>query len=274
MTEGIDPATTSTPTPKPTRTAHPILSVSRVSKFFGQNQVLRDLSLDVHEGEVVTLIGPSGSGKTTLLRTFNRLEDISSGEILLDGVPLGSRSSANGSFVQSSRQLAADRQRIGFVFQHFHLFPHMSAAENVWHAPVRVKKEDKAESVQNAHRLLDRVGLSRQAEQKPATLSGGQQQRVAIARALAMRPRLLLFDEPTSALDPEMTHEVLQTIQELAEEGVTMVIVTHEMQFARKVSDRIVVLENGVILESGTPEKVFTAPTNERTRSFLSSLTF
>ncbi|MCD1270039.1 ATP-binding cassette domain-containing protein [Microbacterium sp. MEC084] len=256
----------------PVGASEPVIRTIGVNKSYGANQVLHDIDVEVHEGEVVTLIGPSGSGKTTLLRTFNRLEDVSSGEILLDGKPLGQRLRGNGTYGEDSRALARDRQRIGFVFQHFNLFPHMTAAENVWHAPVRVKGEDRRESLENARRLLARVGLERQADQKPATLSGGQQQRVAIARALAMKPRLLLFDEPTSALDPEMTQEVLRTIQELAEEGVTMVIVTHEMDFARMVSDRVVMMEHGVVIETGTAEAVLGAPTHERTRAFIANL--
>ncbi|TDS87778.1 amino acid ABC transporter ATP-binding protein [Nesterenkonia aurantiaca] len=250
----------------------PVMYAKEITKTYGDKTVLHGVSAQVLEGQVLTLVGPSGSGKTTLLRTFNRLEEPTSGEILLDSKPLGKRSRSDGGYGDDVQQLRLDQQRIGFVFQSFNLFPHMSAAENVWHAPVRVKRENKAEAVGRAHELLGRVGLADQADQKPATLSGGQQQRVAIARALAMRPRLLLFDEPTSALDPEMTSEVLRTIQGLAEEGVTMVIVTHEMAFARRVSDRVVVMEAGRILEEGTAEQIFSHPEHERTRRFLSSL--
>lgn len=249
-----------------------VLSAKGVTKKFGSKTVLQNVSLHVAEGDVVALIGPSGSGKTTFLRTLNRLEEPTNGEILLDGKPIGMRG-ADGQWTEDPRQLRHDQQRIGFVFQQFNLFPHMSAAENVWHAPVRVKNENRDEAVERAHHLLERVGLGQQADQKPATLSGGQQQRVAIARALAMRPRLLLFDEPTSALDPEMTQEVLRTIQELAEEGVTMVIVTHEMTFARRVADRLVVMENGVVVEEGGAEDIFRSSASSRTRAFLSSMT-
>lgn len=250
----------------------PVMYAKDITKTFGDKTVLHGVSAQVQEGEVLTLVGPSGSGKTTLLRTFNRLEEPTSGEILLDSKPLGKRSRSDGGYTDDVQQLRLDQQRIGFVFQSFNLFPHMTAAENVWHAPVRVKGENRSEAIERAHQLLARVGLGDQAQQKPATLSGGQQQRVAIARALAMRPRLLLFDEPTSALDPEMTSEVLRTIQELAEEGVTMVIVTHEMAFAQRVSDRVIVMEGGRILEEGSPEKIFSNPEHERTRRFLSSL--
>ncbi len=248
-----------------------VLRAESISKVFGTKSVFREISLDVAEGEVVTLIGPSGSGKTTFLRTLNHLEEPSEGVVLLDGKPLGQRL-RNAAWLPDSAQLRADQQRIGFVFQQFNLFPHMTAAENVWHAPVRVKGEDKTEAMARARELLERVGLEQQADQKPATLSGGQQQRVAIARALAMRPRLLLFDEPTSALDPEMTQEVLRTIQGLAREGVTMVIVTHEMSFARRISDRVVVMEDGLIIEQGPATDIFSDPENVRTRAFLASM--
>ena len=250
----------------------PIVRTVDVNKWFGDRHILTDVSMQVERGEVVVLVGPSGAGKTTFLRTLNQLEPIDSGEIYVNGERIGERV-VNGTVKPlSTRALAKQRSDIGFVFQHFNLFPHMTVLENVWHAPVRVKGENKTESITYAKELLDRVGLSEHAEARPRSLSGGQQQRVAIARALAMRPSLMLFDEPTSALDPEMVGEVLQVMQDLAEAGMTMIIVSHEMGFTREVADRVLVLDAGAVIEDGHPEQVFTQPKHERTRQFLSKV--
>ncbi len=253
--------------------AQPIVSIRGVSKWFGDRQVLGDVDLDVQRGEVVVLVGPSGAGKTTLLRTINRLEPIDTGEVRINGDLMGARVTKSGKVVDlSTRELARQRADIGFVFQQFNLFPHMSVLENVWHAPVEVKSEKKSVAVAAARELLARVGLSDKADARTRSLSGGQQQRVAIARALAMRPALMLFDEPTSALDPEMVGEVLEVMRDLAESGMTMVVVSHEMGFVREAADRVVVMVDGRIIEEGEPTQVFTAPREERTRQFLSKV--
>ncbi|MFE6805113.1 amino acid ABC transporter ATP-binding protein [Streptomyces sp. NPDC057681] len=250
-----------------------LVRATQVRKSIDGRSILDDVSLDVHRGEVVVLVGPSGAGKTTFLRTINSLETIDSGEILVDGRMVGYRRKADGTLVMdSAATVARQRQEIGFVFQHFHLFPHMSVVENLWHAPVRVKGVPKAAAVDRAHELLARVGLSDKADVRPRNLSGGQQQRVAIARALAMSPTLMLFDEPTSALDPEMTGEVLAVMKELAEDHMTMVVVTHEIGFAREVADRVVVMDAGRVVEQGPPAQVFTQPTHARTAAFLSKV--
>ena len=237
-----------------TRTDSPIIELRHVDKHYGPLHVLRDISLRVHQGEVVVIVGPSGSGKSTLCRTINRLETIDSGEILIDGVALP----------EEGRKLAAVRSQVGMVFQSFNLFAHMSILDNMTLAPVDVLKRDKKEARAEAMRLLERVGVADQAHKAPAQLSGGQQQRAAIARALAMRPKAMLFDEPTSALDPEMIEEVLQVISELATDGMTMLIVTHEMGFARNVADRIIFMDDGRIVEESDPEAFFTHPQSER----------
>ena len=245
-----------------TQTDSPIIELRHVDKHYGPLHVLRDISLRVHQGEVVVIVGPSGSGKSTLCRTINRLETIDSGEILIDGVALP----------EEGKKLAAVRSQVGMVFQSFNLFAHMSILDNMTLAPVDVLKRDKKEARAEAMRLLERVGVADQAHKVPAQLSGGQQQRAAIARALAMRPKAMLFDEPTSALDPEMIEEVLQVISELAADGMTMLIVTHEMGFARNVADRIIFMDEGRIVEESDPEAFFTHPQSERARSFLSAV--
>jgi polar amino acid transport system ATP-binding protein len=254
-----------------TETAQPIVRVREASCTLGGRRVLDNVSLDVMRGQVVVLIGPSGAGKTTLLRSLNHLEKIDNGEILIAGVPIGHRDLVSRKRV-STKELARRRREIGFVFQHFNLFPHMTAAENVWNAPVRVLGTPKDKAVKDALALLDRVGLADKAGARPSQLSGGQQQRVAIARALAMRPKVMLFDEPTSALDVEMVGEVLAVMRELAADHMTMVVVTHEMRFAREVADRIIVMDQGRIIEDAPPDELFTAPRHERTKAFLSTI--
>jgi len=251
----------------------PIVSARGVCKSFGDKQILTEVDIEVERGEVVVLVGPSGAGKTTMLRTLNRLEAIDRGEIRVNGELIGQRVNQRGKLVErSARDLARQRADIGFVFQHFNLFPHMTVLENVWHSVVEVKHEPKKEAVAYARELLARVGLAEKADVRPRSLSGGQQQRVAIARALAMRPALMLFDEPTSALDPEMVGEVLAVMRDLAEAGMTMIIVSHEMGFTREVADRVIVMDTGRIIETGPPSQVFAAPTHERTRQFLSKV--
>jgi glutamate transport system ATP-binding protein len=237
----------------------PLISMQNVGKRFGSTSVLRGIDLDIARGEVVVIVGPSGSGKSTLCRTINRLETISEGEIYFRGAPLPQEGAA-------LKQLRAD---IGMVFQSFNLFPHMTALENIAFAPMRIRKRDRGEAESKARELLDRVGLGDKADAYPAQLSGGQQQRVAIARGLAMEPKVLLFDEPTSALDPEMVCEVLEVIKRLANEGMTMVVVTHEMGFARATADRVVFLADGSIAEQGPPSFFFSNPQGARAKDFL-----
>ncbi|WUN59682.1 amino acid ABC transporter ATP-binding protein [Rhodococcus sp. NBC_00294] len=230
-----------------------------LKKSFGDLEVLKGLDVDVHSGEVVCVIGPSGSGKSTFLRCLNKLEDITGGTVVVDGFDL----------TDPKVNLDSVRQHIGMVFQHFNLFPHMSVIENVMLAPVETKKSDKSKARENAVRLLAQVGLADKENAKPAQLSGGQKQRVAIARALAMDPDIMLFDEATSALDPEMVGEVLQVLRDLAKGGMTMVVVTHEMGFAREVSDRVIFMAEGYIVEEGSPDDLFGNPQHERTKDFL-----
>jgi polar amino acid transport system ATP-binding protein len=251
--------------------AVPIVSVRGASRTLGGRKVLDDISLDVMRGQVVVLIGPSGAGKTTLLRSLNHLEEVDTGEVLIGGVPIGHRDTTTKKKVSTS-ELARRRREIGFVFQHFNLFPHMTALENVWNGPVRVLGTPKDKARQDALALLERVGLSDKTESRPSQLSGGQQQRVAIARALAMRPKVMLFDEPTSALDVEMVGEVLSVMRELARDNMTMIVVTHEMRFAREVADRIIVMDAGRIIEDAPPDRLFTNPQHERTKAFLSTI--
>src|SRR5579862_413217 len=251
----------------------PIVKAEDVEKYFGRNRVLCGVSLEVRRQEVVCIIGPSGSGKTTFLRCINHLERIDGGRIEVNGHFIGYRRGKNGALVEDSeRNIARQRTEIGFVFQRFNLWPHKTALQNIIEAPMRVRKASRDEALAQGEALLARVGLADKRDAYPGRLSGGQQQRVAIARALAMRPALMLFDEPTSALDPEVTGEVLSVMEELAHEGTTMIVVTHEMGFARKAADRIVMMDDGGIIEEGTPEHFFTAPEQERTKQFLSKI--
>ncbi|WP_328808501.1 amino acid ABC transporter ATP-binding protein [Nonomuraea montanisoli] len=248
----------------------PLLRIEKVGKAFGRHQVLREVSLDVHAGQVLCVIGPSGSGKSTLLRCVNRLEVPDSGYVYLEGQPVGFRWTGDGLHEMTSAQLAAQRRRMGMVFQNFHLFPHRRVIDNVTEGPVVVNGLDRATAREQAMGLLTKVGLADKAGAFPESLSGGQQQRVAIARSLAMRPALMLFDEPTSALDPELVGDVLDVMRDLARDGMTMVVVTHEMAFARDVADQVVFMDGGRVVEAGPPERIFGAPEHERTRSFLS----
>ncbi|WP_442575300.1 amino acid ABC transporter ATP-binding protein [Microbacterium sp. F51-2R] len=244
------------------RRGDPLVVVTDVQKHYGDFQALKDIDLTVNRGEVVVVIGPSGSGKSTLCRTINRLETITSGTITIDGKELP----------KEGRALAELRADVGMVFQSFNLFAHLTILDNVTLGPIKVRKMKKADAEREAKVLLDRVGVGQQANKLPAQLSGGQQQRVAIARALAMNPKLMLFDEPTSALDPEMINEVLDVMVSLAQEGMTMIVVTHEMGFARKAADRVVFMADGQIVEEATPEGFFTNPTSARAKDFLSKL--
>jgi len=256
--------------------ATPMVSIAGVHKFFGDLHVLRGVDLSVPRGSVCVVVGPSGSGKSTLLRCVNELEQIDAGRIEVDGELMGytekPRNGRNELYRLHPRAIAAQRSRIGMVFQRFNLFPHMTALENVMEAPVQVKGLSKGAARRRADELLDRVGLADRTGHYPAQLSGGQQQRVAIARALAMDPELMLFDEPTSALDPELVGEVLGVMQDLAADGMTMMVVTHEIGFAREVGDHLVFMDGGVIVEQGAPRAVLDAPRQERTREFLSKV--
>ena len=236
------------------------IHVNNLYKKFGPLEVLKGVSTDIYEGEVVVVIGPSGSGKSTFLRCLNRLEDITSGEVIVDGYDISSKAT----------NINKMRENVGMVFQHFNLFKNLSVIKNLMLAPVDLKKATKDEAREQALLMLEKVGLSDKVESYPSQLSGGQKQRVAIARALCMNPDIMLFDEPTSALDPEMVGEVLQVMKSLAADGMTMVVVTHEMGFARDVADRVLFMSDGLIVEEGTPEEIFTNPQNERTKDFLS----
>ncbi|MGM0521207.1 MAG: amino acid ABC transporter ATP-binding protein [Pseudomonadota bacterium] len=243
-------------------TTQPIVAMQALNKHFGSLHVLKDIDLEIVPGEVVVVIGASGSGKSTLIRCINGLEEFQQGSLMVDGKSLLPHG-------KSGKALQKIRTEVGMVFQQFNLFPHLSVIDNISLAPMKVRGWSRADAVDTAKRLLERVGISDQADKYPAQLSGGQQQRVALARALAMEPRLMLFDEPTSALDPEMIGEVLDAMRELAKEGMTMVIVTHEMGFAREVADRIIFIHQGEITEQGPPEQLFDKPQHERTQSFL-----
>ncbi|MFD2759142.1 amino acid ABC transporter ATP-binding protein [Gulosibacter faecalis] len=253
-----------------TTAAVPMVRAEHVVKSFGSNTVLKDISLEVERGQVLCLIGPSGSGKSTLLRCINHLESIDGGRLWVEDELIGYRQRGDKLYEMSPREVAAQRADIGMVFQRFNLFPHMTALENIIEAPMRVKHEKKSVAVKRAMELLDQVGLAHKAKSFPGHLSGGQQQRVAIARALAMQPKLMLFDEPTSALDPELVGDVLEVMKQLAESGMTMVVVTHEMAFARDVGDYLVFMDGGVVVEEGNPRDVITNPQHQRTKTFLS----
>ena len=250
--------------------AAPMVDAQDVHKYFHHNEVLRGVSMQVQRGEVVCVIGPSGSGKTTFLRCINHLEKINKGRIFVDGQAVGYRETTDGRVIEDSeKNIAAMRAQIGMVFQRFNLFPHLTALQNIIEAPIQVRGIPRAQAEERARQLLAKVGLEQKADAYPARLSGGQQQRVAIARALAMDPKSMLFDEATSALDPELVGEVLKVMRQLAEEGMTMVVVTHEMGFAREVADRVIFMDGGVIVEEGKPEAIFGAPQQERTQNFL-----
>jgi polar amino acid transport system ATP-binding protein len=249
-----------------------VVEATEIHKYFGRLHVLKGVSMTVKRQEVVVVIGASGSGKTTFIRCINHLEKIQSGRIFVNGHLIGYRE-ANGKLIEDKeKNIARQRQEIGMVFQRFNLFPHLTALQNITEAPIRVRgiKEEEAQATGRA--LLERVGLAEKADAYPAQLSGGQQQRVAIARALAMKPALMLFDEPTSALDPEMIGEVLEVMKELAREGMTMIVVSHEMGFAREVADRVVFMDDGQIVETGVPDEVFSHPQHRRTQAFLSKI--
>ena len=250
----------------------PLVRADRVCKNYGALQVLRGITLEIPRGQVLCLIGPSGSGKSTFLRCINHLERVDAGRLYVDGELVGYAERGGKLHELSPRAAAKQRRDIGMVFQHFNLFPHRTVLDNIVEAPVLVKKVPRAKAVAQARELLDRVGLSSKADAYPVQLSGGQQQRVAIARALAMEPKLMLFDEPTSALDPELVGEVLGVMKELARDGMTMVVVTHEMGFAREVADQLVFMDGGVVVEAGNPRELLANPRQERTRAFLSKL--
>jgi polar amino acid transport system ATP-binding protein len=249
-----------------------VMRAADVHKRFGRLEVLKGVSLEVEGGQTVCILGPSGSGKTTFIRCINHLEKIDAGRIEVNGHLIGYRD-RNGKLVEDTeRSIARQRTQVGMVFQRFNLFPHKTALENVTEAPVHVLGRPRSEAVAEAERLLERVGLADKRDTYPGKLSGGQQQRVAIARALAMRPALMLFDEPTSALDPEVTGEVLAVMAELAREGMTMIVVTHEMGFARQAADRVVMMDGGVVVEDAPPDRFFDTPEHDRTRQFLSKI--
>lgn len=249
-----------------------LCKVIKVDKFYNDFQALKKVDLDVKRGEVLCIIGPSGSGKSTLLRCINQLEQINGGAILIEDKILGYRDDNNNLHELSEKEIAVQRLETGMVFQRFNLFPHMTVTENIIEGPCQVLKKPKAEAKSHAHDLLERVGLLDKKNGFPVELSGGQQQRVAIARALAMKPKIMLFDEPTSALDPELVGEVLSVMTDLAKSGMTMIVVTHELGFAREVASRIVFMDEGEIVEIGAPDEILVSPQNERTKSFISAV--
>jgi polar amino acid transport system ATP-binding protein len=250
----------------------PIVRAVALGKRFGQFQALSGISLDVARGEVLCIIGPSGSGKSTLLRCINQLEQVTDGALWVDGELVGYRREGDRLYALNDSQIARQRLATGMVFQRFNLFPHMTALENVIEGPIQVLKRPKAEAIAEAQALLARVGLDHKADAFPVELSGGQQQRVAIARALAMKPKLMLFDEPTSALDPELVGEVLAVMRDLAKSGMTMIVVTHELGFAREVASRVVFMDKGQIIETGPPSEILTRPNNPRTADFIAAV--
>jgi polar amino acid transport system ATP-binding protein len=261
------------PEEKPAPSGRPMLVAESVTKSYGKQAVLKGIDLEVQRGQVLCLIGPSGSGKTTFLRCINHLEKIDGGRLAVDGDYIGYRLRHDGRLAEMREaEICRQRRHIGIVFQRFNLFPHMTALENIIEGPVGVLKQDKGAAIREARRLLARVGMPEKADEYPNALSGGQQQRVAIARALAMHPKLIIFDEPTSALDPELVGEVLDVMRGLAQSGMTMVIVTHEIAFARDVADQIVFMDEGSIVERGRPEQILVTPQHERTKRFLSSV--
>jgi len=251
---------------------HAMVEAEQVCKNFGRLKVLKGITLRVSAGEVMCIIGPSGSGKSTFLRCINHLEQVDAGRLSVDGELVGYRQVGDKLHEMRDREVATKRAEIGMVFQRFNLFPHMTVMQNIIEAPIRVRREKHAEVVGRARNLLDMVGLRDKDDVYPNQLSGGQQQRVAIARALAMRPKLMLFDEPTSALDPELVGEVLDVMRRLAHDGMTMIVVTHEMGFAREVGDSLVFMDDGIVVESGTPRAIIADPQHERTKSFLSKV--
>ncbi|MEH0108434.1 amino acid ABC transporter ATP-binding protein [Tersicoccus sp. MR15.9] len=267
MTSETTSATTTTE-----RGTEPLVKIEGLHKFFGDHHVLRGIDLTVGRGEVCVVVGPSGSGKSTVLRCVNQLETISAGRIYIGDELIGYREQDGRLHDLTPRQIAAQRREVGMVFQRFNLFPHMTALQNVMEAPMQVKGVKKAEATRRAHELLERVGLGERSGHYPSQLSGGQQQRVAIARALAMEPELMLFDEPTSALDPELVGDVLEVMKDLARSGMTMMVVTHEMGFAREVGDTLVFMDQGAVVESGHPREVLGNPQNPRTQEFLSKV--
>ncbi len=246
-----------------------MVKVENVCKSFGNLQVLKNINLEVNKGEVVCIIGPSGSGKSTLLRSLNHLERITSGRVYIEGELIDEREAGKDQLKVSQKKISELCTELGMVFQRFNLFPHMTVQQNVMAAPITVRRVPKEEAAVEAIKLLEKVGLADKRNEYPSRLSGGQQQRVAIARALAMKPKIMLFDEPTSALDPELVGEVLEVMKDLAKEGMTMLVVTHEMGFAREVGNRVIFMDNGEIKEEGSPEEIFSNPKNERTRAFL-----
>jgi polar amino acid transport system ATP-binding protein len=250
----------------------PMVKAESVCKSFGALKVLKGVTLEIDKGQVLVLVGPSGSGKSTFLRCINHLEQVNAGRLYVDGDLIGYRERGDKLHEMPPREAAKQRRNIGMVFQHFNLFPHRTALDNIIEAPIQVKGVKKAAAIARGKDLLEQVGLAEKATAYPAQLSGGQQQRVAIARALAMDPKLMLFDEPTSALDPELVGEVLSVMKKLASEGMTMVVVTHEMGFAREVADQLVFMDGGVIVESGKPREVLSNPQHERTKAFLSKV--
>ena len=259
--------------PSPTeQSVKPLVRIENVRKSFGKHEVLKDITLHVNPGEVTCLLGPSGSGKSTLLRCVNHLESIDGGRIYVDDDLIGYRQQGEKIYEMHQKEIAKQRRNIGMVFQKFNLFPHKTAIENITEAPTGVKRLPKVNASQRAMELLDRVGLADWAGHYPAQLSGGQQQRVAIARALAMDPKLMLFDEPTSALDPELVGDVLDVMRSLASQGMTMIVVTHEIGFARGAGDQVVFMDGGVVVEQGDPEQVINAPRHERTKAFIESV--
>ena len=250
----------------------PIVKAEGVEKSYGTNQVLRGIDLEVNEGQVLCLIGPSGSGKSTFLRCINHLEKINGGRLTVNGSLVGYRQQGDKLFELREKEICKERAQIGMVFQHFNLFPHMTVLENVTEGPIQVSNVSKAVAVERARVLLDRVGLGKRGDAYPREMSGGQQQRVAIARALAMGPSLMLFDEPTSALDPELVGEVLDVMKDLAKSGMTMIVVTHEIGFAREVGDVLVFMDEGAVVETGPPRDVIAKPQHDRTKAFLSKV--